>query len=269
MTSMARPTRDIVSSTRAPYAPVVMLIGAVLVIGVVIRLLNSGAEVAAPTAPLSGQPIGNGEAPVVVTQPAVHAPSGSLSLLMPMGSADEPLPVGPAAFPAGASLVLSVVLPTDAATSVVIGLSRMAADGTLQAAQPVSLEVTPDENGAARVSTSVAKLTAELGPGLYRLNLRWDDQSLATTDVALGLGQPNNVAIFDAPRQVTFAAGTYTGVRMDPSGVVTDEKPYRLDSASGAPSIAFGVVNGRPHLLISQGVWGGYWVAITDGVSLD
>ncbi len=48
MTSMARSKRDFFLSTRAPYAPVVMLIGAVVVIGVVIRLLNTQPASPAP-----------------------------------------------------------------------------------------------------------------------------------------------------------------------------------------------------------------------------
>lgn len=268
MTTMARPKRDFVLSTRAPYAPIVMLIGALVVIGVVIRLLNTSPP-ADPASPLSGAPVGDGEAPVVVTDPAAQAARGSLSLLMPVRNADEPMAVGPGAFPAGSAVVLSVVLPTQQPTSVKIGLARMKVDGTMQPARPISVEVKPDENGAATVKADAATLTEELGAGLYHVTFAWDDQKLTDMDVALGQSQPANVAIFDESRHVLFAAGSYTGVQLDANGAVAGEKPYRLDDASGAPAAAFGMVNGQPHLYITKGVWGGYWVAMTEGVTLE
>lgn len=268
MTTMARPKRDFVLSTRAPYAPIVMLIGALVVIGVVIRLLNTSPPPAA-TPPLSGVPVGNGEAPVVVTQPPAQAARGSLSLLMPVQNADEPMAVGPGAFPAGSAVVLSVVLPTDQPTSISIGLARMKADGTMQPATPLSVDVQPDENGAATVNADAATLTEELGAGVYHVTFAWDDQQLADMDVALGQSQPANVAIFSESRHVLFAAGSYTGVQLDASGAVTAEKPYRLDDDSGAPAAAFGMVNGQAHLYITKGVWAGYWVAMTEGVTLE
>jgi hypothetical protein len=265
MTSMARPKRDFVLSTRAPYAPVVMLIGAAVVIGVVIRLLNTS-----PVAdhPLSGAPVGTGNGPVVVTDPATKTASGSLSLLLPVGAAGESMAVGPSAFPAGAQVGLSVHLPTDQATAVQIGLAQLEADGTLKAAGPISVDVEPDVNGTASVRTSVAALTEELGPGLYRIDLRWEGESIGVTDVALGQLQPGNIAIFDEPRLVSFAAATYTGVQVDGNGAVTAEKPYELGKASGASAVAFAVLNGTPHLLISNGVWAGYWMPVGDGMTI-
>ncbi len=265
MTSMAPSKRDFFLSTRAPYAPVVMLIGAVVVIGVVIRLLNT-----TPVAehPLSGAPVGTGNGPVVVTDPATKTASGSLSLLLPVDAAGESMAVGPAAFPAGAQVALSVLLPTDQATSVQVGLAQLQPDGTLTAAEPVSVEVEPDVNGAASVRTSVAALTEELGPGIYRVDLRWEGERIGGTDVALGQLQPGNVAIFDEPRAILFAAGTYTGVQVDGNGAVAAEKPYELGKASGASAVAFAMLNGRPHLLISNGVWAGHWMPVSDGMTL-
>ncbi len=52
-----------------------------------------------------------------MTDPATKTASGSLSLLLPVDAAGETLAVGPAAFPAGAQVALSVPLPTDQATT--------------------------------------------------------------------------------------------------------------------------------------------------------
>lgn len=268
MTSMARSKRDFVLSTRAPYVPIVMLIGAVAVIAVVIRLLNAS-DPAAPSPPLSGVPVGNSQPPVVITQPATETARGSLSLLMPVNVGGEPLPMGPAAFPAGSSVALSVLLPTDQPTSIEIALASLQRDGTLQEAAPVSVDVVPDESGAATVSTGVDQLTAELGAGVYRVELRWDGDRIGGADVALGMAQPSNVAIFDEPRGVSFAEGRHVGVRVDASGAVSEEKPVGLPKSSSAPASAYGLLNGRPHVYITAGVWDGYWLQLGDGVALN
>ncbi len=75
------------------------------------------------------------------------------------------------------------------------------------------------------------------------------------------------MAIFE-PRAVVFAAGTYTGVQVDGNGAVTDEKPYELTKASGASAVAFSMLNGTPHLLISNGVWAGHWIPVSEGMTL-
>ena len=241
-----------------------MLVGAVLIIGFMVRLLNTSE---APVYPLSGAPVGEGEAPVVVTQPATRVATGSLSAQMPMNQAGERLSVGPAAFPPGAAVVLSAVLPTDEVTTIRIGLSRLADDGTLQSAAAVAVEVDPDANGMARVSTSVGALTAELGPGIYQVRLVWDGRQIGGADVALGLYQPSTVAIFDEPRRVAIAAGSYTGVRMDARGAVVDERPFTLGTASGAPAAAFAYFGATPHVLITEGVWAGYWLPLSDAIA--
>jgi hypothetical protein len=265
MTSLAGPQPEPVLSSRAPYAPLVILIGASLVIAVIIRLLN-----AAPVVdhPMSGAPVGNGNA-VVVTQSANRPATGSLSLLMPIGSSGDPISVGPAAFPPGSAVVLSVVLPAQDSTQVKVALSRLADDGTLETAEPIYVTVTPDEDGSARVSTTVDALTSQLGAGVYRVDLVWDGQRIGGTDVALGLAQPANVAIFEAPRHALFAAGQHTGIKPNPDGTVGDQKAFKLGKASGAPAAAFARFAGRDHVFISAGIWAGYWVPLDGSVTLD
>jgi hypothetical protein len=257
---MARP--DFVSSERAPYAPIVMLIGAVAVIAVVIALLNRGGS----DEPLSGSPVGSGSPEAVA---AGGSASGSIALLMPISAGGQTLEVGPAAFPPGSDIALDVELPAEGTATVVVALSRMQDDGTMRAGQEISLDVQLDANGSASVTASIETLTAELGPGIYHVELRWQGEPIGAADVTLGMAQPANVVIFDAPRNVTFAAGTYTGVRVDATGAVTDSKPFELGKASGAPAAAFANLNGTPHVLITAGVWAGYWVPVVEGVSLE
>ena len=243
-----------------------MLIGGVLVLGVIIRLLNT--EPAVPVYPMSGAPVGDGQAPVVVTQPAARVATGSLSLLMPVDQSGEPMQVGPAAFPAGAAVVLSVVLPTNEPSAITVSLARLADDGSLQRAEPIAIDVLPDSDGMARVSTTVATLTSELGAGIYRVGLQWDGERIGGTDVALGLQQPSSVAIFSQPRRVSFAAGKYVGQRMDAKGQPVDTKPYTLGSASSAPAAAYAQFGGVPHALITAGIWAGYWIPLSDSATL-
>jgi hypothetical protein len=258
--------RDFFVSTRAPYVPLVVLLGGALVVAMVIRLLNSGPSPGETNNPLSGEPVGASDAPVVVVNEPAGAPTGTLSLSVPVGGTD--LDVGPGAFPPDGSVVVSVVLPTSDATTVEIRLRRMQDDGSLQAATPITLDVQPDDAGSASATTTVQALTDELGPGIYRVVLRWDGTRIGGADVALGLYQPTNVAIFNDPRQVSFAAGRYVAVQVNARGKQTDAKAYRLPDPSGAPATAYALLNGEPHLFIAKGVWAGYWMPIGDGVTL-
>lgn len=266
MTTIAGPHHEPVLSTKAPYAPIVMLIGGALVLGVFIRLLNSAP--AAPDYPLSGAPVGDGSTRVVVTQPAAGIATGSLSLVVGTASG-EPLQVGPAAFPPGSAVVVSVVLPGNEATSITVTLARLSDDGSLQSAEPISIPVTPDSDGMARVSTSVEALTEELGSGIYRLGLFWEGERIGGTDVALGQSQPSSVAIFAEPRVVSFAAGKHVGIRVNAAGGTRDRKPYTLTKSSGAPAGAYAQFSGVPHVLITQGLWAGYWIPLSDTVTLN
>ena len=266
MTTIAGPQHEPILSTKAPYAPIVMLIGGVLVLGVVIRLLN--ASPAAPDNPLSGAPVGDGPARVIVTQPAAGSATGSLSLVVGTASG-EPIEVGPAAFPPGSAMALSVLLPNSEPTTISVTLTRLSDDGTLQSAEPISIPVTPDSDGMARVSTSVEALTTELGAGIYRLGLFWEGERIGGTDVALGQSQPSSIAIFSEPRVVSFAAGKHVGIRVNAAGETKNRKPYTLTKSSGAPAGAYAQFSGTPHVLVTEGLWAGYWIPLSDTVTLN
>ncbi len=73
---------------------------------------------------------------------------------------------------------------------------------------------------------------------------------------------------FPASPGVRFAAGTYTGYRYDTAGRVTGQKRFTLTRPSGADATAWAVINGRPHFLIANGVWSGYWVPETSATTI-
>ena len=71
-----------------------------------------------------------------------------------------------------------------------------------------------------------------------------------------------------SPRLVSFAAGAHTGYRFSATGTVSGSKAYTLAKASAAQATARAVINGSPYLLISNGVWAGYWMPESSRVIL-
>jgi hypothetical protein len=65
---------------------------------------------------------------------------------------------------------------------------------------------------------------------------------------------------FSTPRSVSFAAGTHTGVAFNASGGVTGTRTYTLARPSSASATSRAVINGVRYVLISNGVWAGYWL---------
>ena len=70
-------------------------------------------------------------------------------------------------------------------------------------------------------------------------------------------------------RTASFAIGTYTGYRFDTTWrSVVGVKTYTLGRSSSASPSASAVINGRGYLLISNGVWAGYWVPTSSAITL-
>jgi len=69
-------------------------------------------------------------------------------------------------------------------------------------------------------------------------------------------------AVYNPPRTVTFAAGTYVGRQFTPAGAITASRPYTLTRTSSAPTSQRATVPGQPGYwyYITAGVWAGYWV---------
>jgi hypothetical protein len=73
---------------------------------------------------------------------------------------------------------------------------------------------------------------------------------------------------FTIPRSVTFATGAHTGLAFNASGGVTGTRTYTLARPSSAAATARAVINGVRYVLISNGVWAGYWVPESSRVVL-
>lgn len=100
-----------------------------------------------------------------------------------------------------------------------------------------------------------------------------------TNGIWAGLWMPESSrahvkGIFDktayaAPVRLSFAAGTHTGYRYDTAGTITARKAYTLTRTSGAAATHVAIINGRRHFLVTNGIWAGYWVPDTAGVSFE
>lgn len=71
----------------------------------------------------------------------------------------------------------------------------------------------------------------------------------------------------DPERPVDFAAGRHVGYRFTRDGAVADALAARTRDSS-AKAEARAVINGERYLLISSGIWEGYWVRESDAVEL-
>jgi hypothetical protein len=73
---------------------------------------------------------------------------------------------------------------------------------------------------------------------------------------------------FTPAKVVDFAAGSHTGYRFSASGAVTASKAVWLSRVSAAAASARAVINGRPHVLVANGTWAGYWLPESSRVVL-
>ena len=73
---------------------------------------------------------------------------------------------------------------------------------------------------------------------------------------------------FSSPRPVSFAAGAHTGFAFSTSGGVTGTRTYTLARPSSAAASARAVINGVGYVLITNGVWAGYWLPQSSRVVL-
>ena len=65
--------------------------------------------------------------------------------------------------------------------------------------------------------------------------------------------------------RISFPAGRYIGYRFDESWGLAGTKPHSLASASSASASRRAVIDGRRYVLISNGLWAGYWIPVTVG----
>ncbi len=74
---------------------------------------------------------------------------------------------------------------------------------------------------------------------------------------------------FSPLRTASFAIGTYTGYRFDSTWrYVVAKKTYSLAKSSSASASSLAVINGRRYVLISNGIWAGYWIPMSSAITL-
>ena len=76
--------------------------------------------------------------------------------------------------------------------------------------------------------------------------------------------------VFNPPRTLTFAAGTYTGYQFSSTGGITASKPYTLARASTAPTNQWATipVRGGSYYYVTAGVWAGFWVQASSRITM-
>ena len=140
---------------------------------------------------------------------------------------------------------------------------RFDASGAVTASKTYSLAAT---SGAL---TSQRSTVIPNHPGAWLLveNGVWAGYWIQESARAYLPGEIDRVT-FSPTRSVSFASGSHTGYTFTASGSVSASKTYSLSAASTAPASARAVINGRSYLLISSGVWAGYWVPESSRVIL-
>ena len=72
--------------------------------------------------------------------------------------------------------------------------------------------------------------------------------------------QPSAGVRFSPPRDVRFAPGRVTGIRVDGRGTVVGRKTASLVSDAWAAALGRATINGKSYFLIANGLWAGYYV---------
>jgi hypothetical protein len=253
-------------SDRTPHLFVVTVIGAVVVLGTIVRLQATPAA----AHPLSGAPV---DGPVAATVSLPDEPSAAIALseaspgMLAAVSDDDPARLGPPGVTSG-GLTFRLALPTDAPTAVTVTSEFLRLSGALTDAASITYPVIPDADGSAAVSADLGELLFRERPGIYRIAVTWEGVPLAETQLALGTSQPSGVAIFDKPRRLVIAAGTYTAVRFDADGGVGQELERQLGTRARAGALAFARFGGTGHVLVGSGPFAKYWLPLGEGIRL-
>lgn len=79
---------------------------------------------------------------------------------------------------------------------------------------------------------------------------------------------PSGSNVYSVERGLGIAAGTYTGRAYDSTGKQIGTKTGTLPRASYAPIGVRAIINARPCVLVSAGVWKGYWLTLVPAMTL-
>ncbi len=79
--------------------------------------------------------------------------------------------------------------------------------------------------------------------------------------------QPSSGTRFSPSVAVHFDPGTITGIKIDPRGAIVARKTATLSRASWATAATRATINGRTYFGITNGIWAGYFVPRSAGLS--
>jgi hypothetical protein len=81
---------------------------------------------------------------------------------------------------------------------------------------------------------------------------------------------PEPIAIYDPPRTLWFAPGTYTGRLFSAYGVPAGSHTHTLTKASSAPTSRYSTLPGQTGnwYYIVDGVWDTFWIKESAGTTL-
>jgi hypothetical protein len=72
---------------------------------------------------------------------------------------------------------------------------------------------------------------------------------------------------YDPVRKISFAPGTYTGYTFSATGAVTGSRRATLTKNSSAAGSKRVTINGTQYIAMTTGIWAGYYIPLTTGVS--
>jgi len=81
---------------------------------------------------------------------------------------------------------------------------------------------------------------------------------------------PEPIAVYDPPRTLQFAAGTYVGRQYSAYGVLAGTDSHTLTAPSSAPTSRYGPIPGQTGnwYYIIDGIWESYWIRESSGTTL-
>jgi hypothetical protein len=147
---------------------------------------------------------------------------------------------------------------------------RFTATGGLTALKTYTLA-----NNSGASTTTRTTLAGQSGTWFYVSSGVWAGYWIRESNVvwlasspAPAAGPPN--ATFSPAVSLTFKMGTHTGYQFNGTGGMTAQKTYSLARDSGAPTSARTTITNQSGtwFYVTGGVWGGYWVRLSDVVFL-
>jgi hypothetical protein len=123
-------------------------------------------------------------------------------------------------------------------------------------------------------STQRSTIPGQLNRWYYITVGAWEGYWIQETPgVTLGAPPPplpEPIAIYDPPRTLHFAAGTYVGRQYSAYGILAGTYSHTLTKSSTAPTSRYSMLPGQTGnwYYIIDGVWESYWIKESAGTTL-